>query len=145
MLWNAASDELNASYPFSAAPHSKSTLVTIQQHVTRTTPRFPGTAEADRLLCHLTSIYHGCPYLRDAAGSRGRVGALLAGEICFALGGGQTAYYAFGLYPGAFIPARVGSPLSGGRASCTVAQRGGGLDKRVRRLELDAPFLGCPA
>ena len=59
-LCNAASDELYAGYPFSAATHSTAALARLQHHVTRTPPRLPGTAEADRLLCPWTSTYHGC-------------------------------------------------------------------------------------
>ncbi len=62
LLWDTASDELYASYPFSAPPHSKAALIHCQQHVTSESPRFPRAPEADRLLCRLTNTYHGCPH-----------------------------------------------------------------------------------
>ena len=54
LLRNAASDELYASYPFSAPPRSKPALALCRQYVLRTSPRFPETTKADRLFCHLT-------------------------------------------------------------------------------------------
>ena len=61
LLWNAASDELYASYPFSPPPHSKAALALRQQPVRNSLPRFPETRKADRLFCRLTFAYHGCP------------------------------------------------------------------------------------
>lgn len=68
--WDAASDELYASYPFSAASQDTTALVLWLQRVTRTSPRFPGKARADRLLCPLISTYHGCPHLGGPSYSR---------------------------------------------------------------------------
>lgn len=59
-----ASDELYVSYPFSAPPIGPTALNPTHPHASLWRPKVAKTkVESERRVRHLTSTYHGCPYL----------------------------------------------------------------------------------
>lgn len=82
-----ASDELNASYPFSAPPNGTTASSTthprgylLRSQATKT------KAESERRVRHLTFTYHGCPYVVVGRGSP----TVRAAPCCGPRGGGAA-------------------------------------------------------